>query len=39
MGERDRVLVNSASDWVDGQEGTWAKFTLHHPRLTKYASK
>ena len=35
MGERDRVLVNSASDWVDGQEGTWAKFTLHHPRLTK----
>ena len=35
MDERDRVLVNSASDWVDGQEGTWAKFTLHHPRLTK----
>ena len=35
MGERDRVLVNSTSDWIDGQEMRWAKFTVRHPRLTK----
>jgi hypothetical protein len=31
----DRDLVNSASDWVDGVEMRWAKFTVRHPRLTK----